>query len=106
MNTSASLWARRVGGFFFVVLELCALGGLLGALAFLAVGKLAGSHKGAAELIVNGAKAGSFFFLVWAPGFALVRMFMRAAREKQASQKAPGGNDAETRAQIGSQPPH
>lgn len=74
------LWARRVGGFIFTVVELCALGGLLGAILFPLVGRLGGAHQTFPELVVLGARSGSFFFLVWAPGAALVREFMRSAR--------------------------
>lgn len=82
----ARAWRARCLGFHFVVLQICALGGLLGAIVFPVVGTLAGAHKSVSELIVLGTKTGGFFFLVWAPGAALVRMFMRAAREKSAAQ--------------------
>ncbi len=75
------LWARRVGGFFLTVLGLCALGSLLGAVAFPLVGGLGGSTKTREELIVAGARTGGFFFMVWAPGVALVREFVRAGKK-------------------------
>ena len=76
---TARRWAALAGGFLFTVLGLCALGALLGAIVFPVVGTLGGAHKTRDELIVLGARTGGFFFLVWAPGAALVRMFMRAA---------------------------
>lgn len=81
--SAVELWARRAGRFLLTVLAICALGAALGATLFPVVGKLAGTHKTVRELIVLGARTGGFFFLVWAPGAALVREFMRAAREKQ-----------------------
>lgn len=81
--SAAEVWARRAGRFLLTVLALCALGAALGAGVFPVVGKLAGTHKTLLELVVLGARTGGFFFLVWAPGVALVREFMRAAREKQ-----------------------
>lgn len=85
----ARAWRARFLGFHFIVLEICALGGLLGALAFAVVGTLAGVHKTTAELIVLGLKRGAFFFLVWAPGLALVRMFIRAAKTRPGNALSP-----------------
>lgn len=81
---AARRWRARCWGFHFIVLQMCALGGLLGALAFLGVGTLANSHRSSAELIALGVKRGSFYFLVWGPGFALVRMFIRGAKQNAA----------------------
>jgi hypothetical protein len=81
-QTTLQLWARRVGGFFISVLGICALGALLGAVAFPVVGGLGGSMKTHDELIVAGAKTGGFFFMVWAPGVALVREFVRAGKKR------------------------
>lgn len=83
MSEQAKVWAERVGVFFFTVLEICALGALLGAVLFPLFGRLGGAHKTTAELIVFGAKTGGFYFMVWAPGVALVRVFMRAAAAKR-----------------------
>lgn len=76
------LWARRVGGFFITVLGICALGALLGSVVFPIAGGLGGSAKTRDELIVAGAKLGGFFFMVWAPGVALVREFVRAGKKR------------------------
>jgi hypothetical protein len=83
MTTRAKLWAGRVGGFFFTVLEIVALGALLGAIVFPIVGKLSGAHKTTAELVIFGARTLGFYFFVWAPGIALVREFMRAAKARR-----------------------
>lgn len=83
MKDVAKFWAARVGGFFLTVLELCALGALLGAVVFPIAGRLGGSHKAHAELIVVGVKSGAFIFMVWAPGAALVREFIRGARARR-----------------------
>lgn len=82
-TTTTQAWAIRIAGFFFTVLGICVLGALLGALIFPVAGTLGGSHKTRPELIVLGVKTGGFFFLVWAPGFALVRLVMRAAADKK-----------------------
>jgi hypothetical protein len=84
MNDSRlKLWSARLGGFLFTVLGLCALGALLGAILFPLVGPLGGAVKTRDELIVLGARTGGFFFMVWAPGIALVRMFMRATKPQK-----------------------
>jgi hypothetical protein len=80
MNSKAKLWAGRVGGFLFTVIEIVALGALLGAVIFPIVGQLGGARKSAAELALFGAKTLGFYFMVWAPGIALVREFIRAAK--------------------------
>jgi hypothetical protein len=80
MNSKAKLWAGRLGGFLFTVVKIIALGALLGAITFPAVGALGGAHKSTAELSLFGAKTLGFYFMVWAPGIALVREFMRAAK--------------------------
>lgn len=83
MNERAKFWLQRIGGFFFTILGLCALGGLLGALVFPLAGHLGGSQKTHAELVVKGAKSGGFIFMVWAPGAALVREFIRGAKARR-----------------------
>ncbi len=88
MNTKAKLWAGRAGGFFVTVIEIVALGALLGAIIFPIVGTLSGAHKSTAELVLFGAKTLGFYFFVWAPGIALVREFMRAAKLRRADPPA------------------
>lgn len=78
----ARTWRARCVGFHFVILQVCALGALLGAIVFPIAGALGGVHKTRDELVVLGVRTGGFFFLVWAPGLALVRMFIRAARAR------------------------
>lgn len=76
------LWACRAGGFSLTVLGVCALGALLGAVVFPIAGGLGGSMKTRDELILVGARTGGFFFMVWAPGVALVREFVRAGKKR------------------------
>ena len=87
MNDRAKFWSRRAGGFFLTILALCALGGLLGELIFPLAGRCGGSEKTYAELVVAGVKSGAFICMVWAPGVALVREFMRGAKERKSGGK-------------------
>ncbi len=89
MNERAKFWLRRTGGFFFTILGLCALGGLLGALVFPLAGRFGGSQKSYEELVVVGAKSGGFIFMVWAPGVALVREFIRGAKDRPVNPTNP-----------------
>lgn len=91
MSPTQKLWAARAGGFFFTVIEIVALGALLGAIIFPVAGRLGGSHKTTAELVIFGAKTLGFYFFVWAPGIALVREFMRAAKQKADAKDASAG---------------
>lgn len=76
---------RHIGGFHLTILGLCAFGALLGAIAFPLAGLLGGSHFSSAELITKGIKMGGFYFMVWAPGAALVREFWRAGQRSSRS---------------------
>lgn len=89
MNHRNRFWLRRTGGFFLTIMELCAIGGLLGGLVFPLAGRFGGSQKTLHELIVAGVKSGAFIFMVWAPGAALVREFVRGAKERKSPQAAP-----------------
>ncbi len=80
--TEARCWRIRFAGFYLSVLGICALGALLGAVVFPIAGGLGASAKTRDELVVAGAKLGGFFFLVWAPGVALVREFVRAGKKR------------------------
>ncbi len=84
MNDRAKFWSRRTGGFLLTILGFCALGGLLGALLFPLAGHWGGSEKTYSELVVAGVKSGAFICMVWAPGVALVREFMRGSQERKA----------------------
>ena len=64
MNARAKFWMHRVAGFFLTVIGLCASGGLLGALVFPLAGHFGGSTKTYEELVVLGAKSGSFIFII------------------------------------------
>lgn len=83
MSPKISFWMRRAGGFFLSVIVLCLIGVALGAAVFPWAGKLGGSRKSLIELAVLGARTGGFFFLVWAPGAALVHEFIRAEKERR-----------------------
>ncbi len=89
MNDRAKFWSRRAGGFFLTIIELCALGGLLGALIFPLAGRWGGSEKNYAELVVAGVKSGAFICMVWAPGVALVREFIRGAKDRDGAKAPP-----------------
>lgn len=82
-NDMARFWAARVAGFLLTVLGLCALGGLLGGVVFPIAGRLAGAHSSHDEMVVAGVKSGAFIFMVWAPGVALVREFVRGAKARR-----------------------
>jgi hypothetical protein len=83
MSPKVSLWMHRAGGFFLTVIVLCVMGAALGAALFPWAGKLGGSRKTLLDLAVLGARTGGFFFLVWAPGAALVREFIRAEKKRR-----------------------
>lgn len=51
---------------------IIALGALLGAVAYPLVGRLAHVDKPAGELALTGARTLGFYFMIWAPGVALV----------------------------------
>ena len=84
-HTNLRFWAARVAGFFLTVLGLCALGGLLGGIVFPLAGRLAGAHSSHESMVVAGVKSGAFIFMVWAPGVALVREFIRGAKARRCS---------------------
>ena len=91
-HARARFWAARVAGFFLTVLGLCALGGLLGGIVFPLAGRLAGAHSSREEMIVAGVKSGAFIFMVWAPGVALVREFIRGAKARRTPPASPPRN--------------
>ena len=92
--SAAQTWAVRVARFFLSVLALCAIGAALGAVVFPIAGGLGGSHKSSRDLVLLGARTGGFFFLVWAPGLALVREFVLAARPKTPAESVAGKRNA------------
>jgi hypothetical protein len=47
-----------------------------------------------AELVTLGIKSGGFYFLVWAPGAALVREFWRAGHPKRSTPSQPDSPQA------------
>ncbi len=78
--------------FLFWVVALIALGGLLGCLLFPLFGGIFGAERTTSQLFIRGAKFGSFYFMIWAPGTSLVLCVIRAYRRRQAQKSpAPGG---------------
>jgi hypothetical protein len=92
-RSSWRFWGARLAGFALTVLGLCALGALLGALIFPLAGRLGGSHLSRDEMVVAGVKSGAFIFMVWAPGAALVREFIRGSRSRRASRSSIASSD-------------
>lgn len=73
-------WAPH---FLVWVLGIIALGAILGSLIFPLVGILAGFEKTPGELALNGARTLGFYFMVWAPGIALVVTVKNAYERRQ-----------------------
>jgi hypothetical protein len=59
---------------------LIAMGALIGLLAFVVVGTLAGMDYTLAEMAASGARNGGFFMVMWAPGIAMVICMLQARR--------------------------
>lgn len=71
------------------ILGLSALGAILGMIAFPLGGLIVGAERTSLQLLVRGARFGSFYFLIWAPAIAIAACTMRAYRRRHP--------DAETR---------
>lgn len=63
-----------------IVFAGCAAGGVLGALAYLLLGRPFGFSLSFAELAYNGALDGAFLALIWFPGIGIVVLAMLAHR--------------------------
>lgn len=63
-----------------VVFAGCAMGGFLGATAYLLLGRPFGFALSFAELVANGFKDGAFLALIWFPGIGIVLLAMLAHR--------------------------
>ncbi|WP_404422758.1 dihydrofolate reductase family protein [Nibricoccus sp. IMCC34717] len=63
------------------VAGLIGAGAVLGTILFPTFGPLFGSVKSTAALALAGAKFGSFYCLIWAPGIAIVATVMRAHKK-------------------------
>ena len=68
--------------FLFWVAAITAAGALLGASLFPLAGLLFHTGDTPWQLVQNGARIGSFYFLIWAPGTAVVLCVMRAYRRR------------------------
>lgn len=67
------LWA-------LIVVSGCAVGGFIGATAYLLLGRPFGFDLSFAELGANGFKDGAFLALIWFPGIGIVVLAMLAHR--------------------------
>ena len=69
--------------FLFWVGLIAAAGALLGAALFPLAGWVLRLGHPAGRLALQGASIGGYFFLIWAPGTAVVLCVMRAYRRRQ-----------------------
>jgi hypothetical protein len=84
MKTNAH-WLRRAHWSVYAaawILGLVVIGTFLGMLFFPLGGLVVGAKRSSAELLVRGARFGSFWFLIWAPAIAIAACAMRAYRRK------------------------
>ena len=68
--------------FLLWVTGIIALGAALGAVIFPLVGRIFETGYTAPQLARNGVKILSFYFMIWAPGIAIVACVMRAYRRR------------------------
>lgn len=64
------------------ILGIVVIGTVLGMIFFPLGGLVLGAKRTSMELLVRGARFGSFWFLIWAPAVAICACVMRAYREK------------------------
>lgn len=64
------------------ILGLVVIGTILGMICFPLGGLIVGAKRSSAELLIRGARFGSFYFLIWAPAIAISASVMRAYRRK------------------------
>ncbi|MFH1496538.1 MAG: hypothetical protein ABII82_01815 [Verrucomicrobiota bacterium] len=75
-----------------LIVGITALGAVVGAVVFPLWGLLFGLERGAGELAMTGARTLGFYFLIWAPGIALV-LCVKRAYEAQASRERQNPTD-------------
>lgn len=78
-------WFERVHWSLYAAIwigGLIAMGTVLGMILFPLGGLVVGAERTPLELLVRGAKFGSFWFLLWAPAIAITATVMRAYRQK------------------------
>ncbi len=68
--------------FLFWTAAIVAAGAVLGAALFLLAGLCFHTGHTAAQLVQHGVRTGGFYFLLWAPGIAVVLCVMRAYRRR------------------------
>ena len=61
---------------------LSAVGAILGMICFPLGGLIVGAERTSLQLLVRGARFGSFYFLIWAPAIAIAACTMRAYRRR------------------------
>jgi hypothetical protein len=62
------------------IIGLVLIGTILGMIFFPLGGIIVGAKRTSTELLIRGARFGSFYFLIWAPAIALTASVMRAYR--------------------------
>jgi hypothetical protein len=72
--------------FLLWTIGLIAVGTVAGTLLFPLVGTLIGAQFTLGELAINGAKMLGFYFMLWAPGLALVMTIKRAYEQRKRQQ--------------------
>jgi hypothetical protein len=65
-------------------------------IAFPLGGLLLDAERTPYQLLIRGARFGSFYFLIWAPAIAITACVMRAYRQKHPAAESPTGKDSET----------
>ncbi|MGC4071523.1 MAG: hypothetical protein QM760_03255 [Nibricoccus sp.] len=71
------------------ILGLVVIGAILGMICFPIGGLVVGAKRTPLELLMRGAKFGSFWFLIWAPAVAITACVMRAYRRKHPDAESP-----------------
>ncbi|ATC65757.1 hypothetical protein CMV30_18380 [Nibricoccus aquaticus] len=73
----------------FWILGLVLIGTILGMICFPLGGLIVGAKRTSLELLIRGARFGSFYFLIWAPAVALTACVMRAYRRRHPDAETP-----------------
>lgn len=83
----APLPARLHWALYFLIwtLGLIATGAVLGMLIYPLLGRVAGLNRASGELALTGLRTLAFYFLMWAPGIALVVTVKREYEARQAT---------------------
>jgi len=73
--------------FLVIVVVIAAAGAVFGAVAFMLFGLVTGADFPLARLALKGAKTLGFYFMLWAPGIAIVLCVKRAYEHRRAASK-------------------